>query len=100
MDNQPDDIMEDIKAVRKETTLEKHVQTILLSIITAAIMGGFWKITTISDNLIRMEEREKQRIDQTTNMQGSMNKLQTDMTDVKDRLIRLEIDKKKELWEK
>jgi len=95
MDNQPDEIMEDIKAVRKETTLEKHVQTILLSIITAAIMGGFWKITTISDNLIRMEEREKQRVDQTTNMQGSMNKLQTDMTDVKDRLIRLEIDKYK-----
>ena len=88
------EIFEDVKDVKKETTLEKHVQTILLSIITAAIMGGFWKITTISDNLIRMEEREKQRVEQSTNMQGSMNKLQVDMTDVKDRLIRLEIDNK------
>ena len=88
---QEEKIIEDIKAVRKETTLEKHIQTILLSVITAAIMGGFWKITTISDNLIRMEEREKQKVDQTNSMQNSMNKLQSDMTDVKDRLIRLEL---------
>ena len=86
------EIFEDVKDVKKETTLEKHVQTILLSIITAAIMGGFWKITTISDNLIRMEEREKQKAEQTNSMQSSMNTLQQDMTNIKDRLIRLEID--------
>ncbi|MGK2860494.1 MAG: hypothetical protein ACSLE0_01055, partial [Chitinophagaceae bacterium] len=52
-------IMEDIKAVRKETTLEKHIQTIMLSIITFAMIGGFTKINNINENLIRLEEREK-----------------------------------------
>lgn len=86
-------IMEDIKAVRRETTLEKHIQTILLSVITAAIFGGFNKMGNISDSLIRMEEREVQKTQQINTMQTTMNRLQADISDLKDRMTRFEAKK-------
>lgn len=94
MDNE-NTIMEDVKAVRKETTLEKHIQTILLSVITVAIVGGFNKIGNISDSLIRMEEREKTKTEQINNMQIVINKMHTDIYELKDKVTRLEIKTKK-----
>jgi hypothetical protein len=82
--------MEHEPAPRKETGIEKHIQTILLSIITAFIITGVYKISSMSDQIIRMEERDKQKKEQIDAMQGTMNRLQLDMSDVKERITKLE----------
>jgi hypothetical protein len=82
--------MENETAPRKETGIEKHIQTILLSIITAFIITGVYKISSMSDQIIRMEERDKQKKEQIDAMQGTMNRLQLDMSDVKERITKLE----------
>lgn len=92
---QETEILHDVKAVKKEYTLEKHVQTILLSIITVAIIGGFNKINSISESLVRMEEREKIKTEQITQMQQSFNKMQNDISDLKDRMTKFESLNKK-----
>lgn len=84
------EMMQDLRAVKKETTLEKHIQTILLSIITVAIIGGFNKISNISESMVRMEERDRSKAEQITLMQQSINKMQSDMNDLKDRVTRFE----------
>lgn len=91
--NEENTIMQDIKTVKKEYTLEKHIQTILLSIITVAIIGGFNKITNISESLVRLEEREKIKTEQVNTLQQSVNKVQLDIQDLKDRVNRFEIKK-------
>lgn len=88
------EMMQDIKTVKRETTLEKHIQTIMLSVITATILGGFYKMSSISESLIRMEERDKGKAEQITMMQTSINKMQGDINDLKDRVTRFEISKK------
>lgn len=89
------ELLQDVKAVKKEYTLEKHVQTVLLSIITVAIIGGFNKINSISESLVRLEEREKMKAEQITSMQQSVHKLQTDMNDLKERMTKFESSNKK-----
>lgn len=92
---QEKEIMQDIKAVKRETTLEKHIQTILLSIITVAIIGGFNKISNISESMVRMEERDRSKAEQITLMQSSINKMQSDMNELKDRVTRFEMNNNK-----
>ena len=84
-------IMEEIKAVKKEYTLEKHIQTILLSVITVAIIGGFNTINNIRESLVRMEERDKMKTEQINNLQSSVNQLQIDVSDLRERVTRFEM---------
>lgn len=88
-------ILEEVQAVKKETNLEKHVQTILLSVITAVIIGGFLKINSISESLVRMEERERIKTEQISQMQQSVNKMQNDINDLRDRMTKFEFETKK-----
>lgn len=94
MEKTEETIMEEIKAVKKETTLEKHIQTIMLSVITATIIGGFYKINSISESLVRMEERDKNKSDQISIMQISINTMQSDINALKERVTRSEVRKK------
>lgn len=79
--------------VKPVSTLEKHIQTILLSIITVSIIGGFNKITTISESLVRIEERDKAREVYVQQLQKSVNDIQYEMGQIKNRLTIIESTK-------
>lgn len=89
-----DIIMEEVKAVRKDNTLEKHVQTILLTVVTAGIIGGYTKINDISESLIRIEEREKVKTEQINSIQAATNRMQLDIDKIKERLTIIESQSK------
>lgn len=70
--------------------LERHVQTIMLSVITAALIACFTFLWNMNAKIAVMEERDNQRtqsvvqLQQTmTQFQSTMNQLQTDVTTVK-----------------
>lgn len=88
-------IMEDIKAVKKEGGIEKHIQTVLLSVISVSIIGAYSVVSNINEKVIRMEEREITKKEQIDNMQISLNKMQLDMLDLKDRMKDMESDNKR-----
>lgn len=87
---QDTEILKEVQTVKKEYTLEKHIQTILLSVITVSIIGGFNKITSISESLVRLEEREKVKAEQVGALQIIANKNQLDIQLIKERLYQIE----------
>lgn len=79
---------------KRPNTIERHIQTILLTLVTTALISVFSKVNTMNESLVRMEEREKSKTEQISAMQGVMNKMQLDVIDVKDRLTKLEAKQK------
>lgn len=81
---------------------EKHAQTILLAIATAAIIGCFtflWNLNATVTQIQGENDKRTIRIDQ---VQNGVNELRMDMQttkagvqDVRERLIRVEIETKK-----
>lgn len=84
------EMAEDIKQLHTKVGLEKHVQTVLLSIITAALIMGYQSVRSISDRLIRMEEREMLKRDQLTLLEAKLEQVGKDVSDLRARLIRVE----------
>lgn len=84
------DMAEDLKILHSKVGLEKHVQTILLSIITASLIMGYQGVRSISDRLIRMEEREMLKRDQLTLLEAKLEQVGKDVGDLRSRLIRVE----------
>lgn len=84
------EMAEDIKQLHTKVGLEKHVQTVLLSIITAALIMGYQSVRSISDRLIRMEEREMLKRDQLTLLEAKLEQVGKDVGDLRSRLIRVE----------
>lgn len=84
------DMAEDLKILHSKVGLEKHVQTILLSIITASLIMGYQGVRSISDRLIRMEEREMLKRDQLTLLEAKLEQVGKDVSDLRARLIRVE----------
>jgi len=84
------DMAEDLKILQNKVGLEKHVQTILLSIITASLIMGYQGVRSISDRLIRMEEREMLKRDQLTLLEAKLEQVGKDVSDLRARLIRVE----------
>lgn len=84
------EMAEDLKHLHTKVGLEKHVQTVLLSIITAALIMGYQGVRSISDRLIRMEEREMLKRDQLTLLEAKLEQVGKDVGDLRSRLIRVE----------
>lgn len=84
------EMAEDLKQLHTKVGLEKHVQTVLLSIITAALIMGYQSVRSISDRLIRMEEREMLKRDQLTLLEAKLEQVGKDVGDLRSRLIRVE----------
>lgn len=70
--------------------LERHVQTIMLSVITAALIACFTFLWNMNAKIAVMEERDNQRTQSVitlqnnmTQLQNTMSQLQTDITTVK-----------------
>lgn len=74
----------------KENVFLKNFQSLLLALMTAALIGSYQKIATMNESIIRMEEREKMKTDKIDIMQLGIDRIQLDMMNVKDRLTRVE----------
>lgn len=74
----------------KQSAFEKHFQSVLLTIIAALILTGVLKLFNMSEQIVRMEEREKIKTEKMDNLQLGMNKIQLDMIEVKDRMYKVE----------
>jgi hypothetical protein len=66
--------------------LERHVQTIMLSVITAALIACFTFLWNMNAKIAVMEERDNQRTQSVDQLQRSMNIVQSDMISVKQSL--------------
>jgi hypothetical protein len=68
----------------------RNLQTWLLGISSVAAVGAFTFLWNLNKNLATMQQDQmygKQRYDQ---IQGTMNNVQLDLRDIRDKVIRLE----------
>lgn len=75
---------------RTKSILEKHVQTILLSLITAATIGAFtflWELNATVASLKTTSDDRDRTID---NVQQGINSVRLNLQEVKEKVIRLE----------
>jgi hypothetical protein len=79
----------------KESAFEKHVQTIMLAVITAAAIAMVSFLWNLNAKIAAMEERDRGKTETINNLQQSMNRMQLDMLDIKDRVTRIEANKEK-----
>lgn len=77
-----------------KSSLERHVQTVLLSLITAGLITAWGKVGIISDSLIRIEERSKANEARIDLLKISIEQMSKDIGDLKERMIRTELTEK------
>lgn len=88
--------MEEIKdpivhdPVARESTFEKRINTVLLSVSTALILLTLNFIWNLKGDFATMQERDRERSATMDVMQSSMNKVQLDIQDLKERNTRIE----------
>jgi succinate dehydrogenase/fumarate reductase flavoprotein subunit len=70
--------------------------TMLLSVVTAGVLGCFGFLWNVNGTLARMQERETEAIRVREEMRTRVNTLQLDMRDVRERVIRIELIKDKQ----
>lgn len=70
--------------------------TMLLSVVTAGVVGCFGFLWNVNGTLARMQERETEAIRVREEMRTRVNTLQLDMRDVRERVIRIELIKDKQ----
>ncbi len=75
---------------KREGWLEKHVQTLLLSVVTALLIGGFTKISNMFEIMVKLEERDKSRTEQLSTVHVTVTKLNLDVIDMRIRITKLE----------
>lgn len=80
---------------------EKHLQTILLGITTAAILGCFKFLWALSITVGQMQEQNLERTNRINEVKQGLNELRLDLQgtragvqDVRERLIRVELEKR------
>lgn len=86
---------------RKEPTgLEKHVQSILLSVISAATIGAFAFLWNLNATIATIRSENLERTDKIGTLQNGMNDVRADLKEVKgqvydarERLVRIEATK-------
>jgi hypothetical protein len=74
------------QAPQNGALLERHVQTIMLSVITAALIACFTFLWNMNAKIAVMEERDNQKTQNVERLQNSLNILQSDMISVKQSL--------------
>lgn len=76
--------------VSRESNFEKRINTVLLSVSTAMILITVNFLWNLKGDFSAMQERDKERGDQIGTVQGSMNKMQMDIQELKERTTRIE----------
>lgn len=75
----------------KSSIIERHVQTVLLSLITAALIGGFVKGTNMSDNIIIIKEQAIANREIINEHSKALLRLQANDAAKTEQIIKLEI---------
>jgi hypothetical protein len=81
---------QNIKEKPQPNDLMRWVQTILLAIITATLIGFFTKMQDLNDRLIRIEVRAEANTAKINSMQETINRVEMKQLTQSDRLTRLE----------
>jgi type IV secretory pathway protease TraF len=76
----------------RNSVLERHFQSLLLSVITAALIGFFVKVTNMSDNIIIIKEKAVANKEVIDEHGKAINRLQMNDLQKSDRIIKLEIE--------
>jgi hypothetical protein len=79
---------------RDKPAWERHAQTVLLTLITALVVGAYQRLEDINEKQARMEEREVLRVGQFSELTAKMDKIQAELNSQADRLARIEASKK------
>jgi hypothetical protein len=86
---------------REPGLYEKHTQTILMSIATAAILGCFTFLWNLNETVTEIRGENARRSMMIDDVNGKVNNLQLDMKatrdavqDVRERMIRVEMTQK------
>jgi uncharacterized membrane protein (DUF106 family) len=66
--------------------LEKHVQTLLLSFVTAGMIATFGFLWNLNKEMAIMQERDLQKTTTINNLQQNLQKIQSDFQDFKDQV--------------
>lgn len=84
-------------ATRQISLYEKHAQTILLGITTAAIVGCFTSLNSLNITVTKVQEQIHERTKDIDKLQNGVNDVRLDqketkgdIKDVRERVIRLE----------
>jgi hypothetical protein len=83
-------MQQDQRNYRDKPAWERHAQTVLLTLITALVVGAYNRLESINEKQARMEERESVRINQFTELTGKMDKIQAELNSQGERLTRIE----------
>lgn len=75
---------------KEQNDIYKKIQTILQSLITAALIGCFKFLWDLNATVASMKSESASRATIVNNVQQGINNLQMDMQDVRGRVIRLE----------
>ncbi|HEY4112180.1 hypothetical protein [Puia sp.] len=75
----------------REGSLEKRVNTVLLSVSTALILITVNFLWNLKGDFAAMQEREKARTETIDATRAAVNRLQLDIEDLKQRTTRIEV---------
>lgn len=74
----------------KKNTLEDRINTLLLSVVTAGVIGCFGFLWNMNNAITRLQEHDIENIQSKEEMIGKVNNMQLDVRDIRERLIRVE----------
>lgn len=78
-----------------QSNMEKHAQTFLLSLLTAATLGCFAFLWKVNGNIIVLQQQSVEGNTDRQRMQSSLNDANIRLVDVRERVVRLEANSKK-----
>jgi len=70
--------------------MNEKAQTIIVSLLTAALIACFGFLWNLNGTLSRMEERDVTREKALNDINLKINSIQLDLIDLRDRIIRIE----------
>ncbi len=70
--------------------MNEKLQTIVVSLLTAALIACFGFMWNLNSTLARMEERDLSKEKALNDINAKINIIQLDLYDLKDRVIRIE----------
>ncbi len=77
---------------QKNQDVLKWIQTIVLAITTAAILGTYSRLGDLNDRLIRLEERATVNTEHISSIETSVNKIQMEQFRGGERMTKLEFE--------
>lgn len=79
----------------KKTNWEERINTFLLSVVTAGVIGCFGFLWNMNNSITRLQEHDVENNQAKEEMVIKINNMQLDIRDIRERLIRVEAKQKR-----